>query len=124
MDVATGASEDHPTPLPLDASQSPAVAPPTMTEPGFTGPRDQASLQGGVRDLTGERLADLGSIEAACQSAQSSGMGAENDRRHHYAAAADYVDAVVIPEVPANAVPPSSSDLYPYSGDEPTPAGA
>jgi hypothetical protein len=61
------------------------VAQPTERVPVASGPRDQAALQGGVRDLTGERLSQLAGYEADCSAAMSAGMSAEHDRRNHYA---------------------------------------
>ncbi len=118
MIIASGTPEDHPTPLPLDASGLPAVAPPTPTAP--SGPE-----QGGVRDLTGERLSQLAASEAECAAAQSYGMAADADRRTGYAASTASLGAAMsLPPVPDNAVPPAMSDLYPFAGMEPTPAAA
>lgn len=122
MKIETGTPEDHPTPLPLDASASPAVVAPTPRIPG-------GSEQGGVRDLTGERLSQLGAAEADIAAAQSAGQSADAGRRLHYVASqtplgASYGDQMDLPPVPSAAVPPAMSDLYPYSGMEPTPAAA
>jgi hypothetical protein len=122
MRIADGTAETHETPLPLDASHSPAVAAPTPAFPS-------GNQQGGVRDLTGERLAALAASAAECAAAQSAGMGADSDRRGRYAAAmaplgSGPTDEMTLPVVPANAVPPAMSDLYPYAGMEPTPAAA
>jgi hypothetical protein len=77
MNIATGTPEDHPTPLPVDASGLPGVAPPTAIASG-------AAVQGGVRDLTGERLSQLAAAEAQIAGAQSAGMAAELGRRDGY----------------------------------------
>ena len=122
MRIETGTPEDHPTPLPIDTSATPGVAAPTPVFPSGT-------EQGGVRDLTGERLSQLAASEAECAAAQSYGQNADGNRRQHYMAAmsplgASATDEMVLPPVPAAAVPPAMSDLYPYSGMEPTPAAA
>src|SRR5262245_54582942 len=124
MDIATGAAESHPTPLPYDPGMSPATARETVTA-GLLTPADQ----GGVRDLTGERLGQLASYEQDCAAAQSAGMAAENRRRDHYAQdvlpqGAAYGDAMALPVVPDNAVPASQSFGYPFPGLEPTEAEA
>jgi hypothetical protein len=67
--------------------------------------------------------------EAAAAAAMADGMAAEHGRRTHYAQdillqGTSYGDAMVLPQVPANALPPASSDLYPYSGMQPVPAAA
>lgn len=123
MEIATGTPESHPTPLPLDASHSPGVAPPTAVSGQLT-PADQ----GGVFDAaaTFAEQAAAGTADAAA--AMHAGMSAESDRRAHYAAdvlpvGANYGDAVTLPLVPDNATPAVQSYLFPFSGDEPTPAG-
>jgi hypothetical protein len=123
MDIATGQPEQHPTPLPLDASTHPAVVAPTAINPA-------GSLQGSVRDLTGERVQQLAAGEASAAAAMSAGMSADGDRRQHYQAAmtqqgpGQYGDSLLLPPVPANALPPASQPgLYPYSGDEPVSTG-
>jgi hypothetical protein len=106
VDIATGNSESHPV---LQSSVIPATALPTAVMPGpLSGP--SPVLESGVRDLTGERLADLETIEADCRAAQSAGMAAEMDRRNGYHAdilppGADYGALMDLPPVPANAVP-------------------
>src|SRR5690242_14599533 len=75
--LATGQPEDHPTPLPLNSAGLPGVAPAT---PGFP----PGSEQGGVRDLTGERLSQLAAGEADAAAAMAAGMAAEAGRRQHY----------------------------------------
>ena len=122
MDIATGAAESHPTPLPLDASASPGVQAATPRFPPGT-------EQSGVRDVTGERLSQLAAGEADIAAAQSAGMAADAGRRQHYLASqtplgASAGDQMTLPPVPSAAVPPAMSDLYPYSGMEPTPAAA
>ena len=82
-----------------------------------------------MRDVTGEWLSQLAAVEAAVSAAQSAGMAADAGRRGHYASTmsplgASYGDAMDLPPVPSAAVPPAISDLYPYSGMEPTPAAA
>jgi hypothetical protein len=121
MHIATGQPEDHPTPLPLDASTSPGVAPPTAIVAGqLSGP----TVPAGVFPYQ-DRVAGP---EADIRNAQLAGQAAEHDRRSFYEQdiaplGASYGIEMNLPDVPANAVPPAMSDLYPYSGDEPTPAG-
>jgi hypothetical protein len=124
MKIETGQPEDHPTPLPLDASMLPGVPPPTVIVPGqLSGPTVDA------RDTTGEWQAQREAGEADVAAAQASGMAAETDRRQQYGGqilplGGSYGTQMDIPPVPDNTVPPSQSDLYPYAGLEPTPAGA
>ena len=127
MKIATGTPEDHPTPLPY--SPGDPLAGVTPRTPVASGPADAGPLQGGVRDLTGERLAQLAAGEADAGAAMAAGMAAEGDRRSGYQAQAlplgsHIGDDLVLPAVPTNAVPPAMSDLYPWSGQEPTPADA
>jgi hypothetical protein len=77
MRIETGQAEDHPTPLPLDASHSPGVASPTPREP-------EGTAQGGVYDATAARLAQLGAEETAWTGAMHAGMSADADRRGRY----------------------------------------
>jgi hypothetical protein len=123
MDIATGRPEDHPTPLPYDASQSPATAPPTAIA-SAPSPGNQV----GVFDAMGEQDSRLGGYEADIRAAQATGQNARNAMLAHYSQdilpqGAAYGDLMALPVVPANAVPTEASDAYPYSGMEPTPAG-
>jgi hypothetical protein len=129
MKIETGTPESHEgsgaTPLPLDGSQSPALAGLTATFPSAT---SREGNQGGVRDLTGERLAQLAADAADIAAAQQSGMGNELGRRQHFASdvlpmGAAYGDAMTLPEVPAYSPVPPGSSLYVGPGDEPVPAG-
>jgi hypothetical protein len=120
--ISTGAAEDHPTPLPIDSTATPGVAAPTPRFPS-------GNLQGGVRDLAAERLDLLSASEAECAAAQTAGMSADSDRRGRYAASAGHHgasagDQIALPEVPGNVVPAAESFGYPFSGMQPTPAGA
>jgi hypothetical protein len=122
MRIADGTAEDHPTPLPVDSWATPGVVAPTAIFPS-------GNEQGAVRDLAGERISQLAASAAECAAAQSAGMSADADRRGRYAAAmaplgASATDEMTLPLVPSAAVPPAMSDLYPYSGMEPTPAAA
>jgi hypothetical protein len=122
MRIEDGRPESHETPLPLNAAASPAVVAPTSRFPS-------GNEQGGVRDLAAERLSQLAASAAECAAAQSAGMSADSDRRGLYQSAmaplgASATDEMVLPVVPANAVPPAQSSLYPYAGMEPTPAAA
>ena len=124
MDIATGQAEAAPPLLmPLNDAGLPGVAPSTPVAGLLTGPTV------GARDTTGEYQTQMAAVEADCRAAQSAGMSAENGRRDHYAAGilpvgASYGDAVDIPVVPTNALPPAQSDEYPWQGMEPTPAAA
>jgi hypothetical protein len=124
MRIQDGAAESHPTPLPYDPAACPGTARPTAIVPGqLSGPT------AGARDTMGEYAAPLAASERDIAAAQASGMGAEHQRRDHYGqdvlpVGASYGDPMALPLVPANTVPPASSDLYPWSGTEPTPAGA
>ena len=118
MDIATGTPE----PLPLDASGLPGVQAPTVIA-------DYAMVQGGVRDLTGERISQLDSAESQIAAAMSSGMGIENDRRLAHQSdllptGADYgVPMDISGYVYDQTVPPASQDPYLNSGDEPVAGG-
>jgi hypothetical protein len=95
--IETGTPEDHPTPLLLDASATPAVVAATPRFPSGT-------EQGGVRDLTGERLSQLAASEAEAASARAFGMSADSGRRTGYAAdmsplGAAYGDLLDLPPV-------------------------
>ena len=97
MKIATGASESHEATLPLDASATPGVVPPTR---GFPGTPEQLP----ARDLTGERLADLGASEAECGAAQTAGLAADAARRTFYEGdikplAAEYGLEMALPDV-------------------------
>ena len=122
MDVATGRAEGHESLLPLDESQSPALARPTSIASGPS-PVNQV----GVFDATAEQSGRLSGYEADCRAAQATGQNARNSMLAAYEAGirplgAMYGDQPQLPVVPDNAVPPSSSFLYPFSGDEPVPA--
>jgi hypothetical protein len=117
MRIETGTPEDHPTPLPLDASATPGVVAAT--------PRFPSGVQQGGA-LTNTAGVDFTADAAA---AMSSGMAADADRRGRYAAGmaplgASAGDQMDLPPVPDNALPPAMSDLYPYAGMEPTAAAA
>jgi hypothetical protein len=121
MEIATGTPEDHPTPLPLDQGQSPGVVAPTAIA-------GNAPVQGGVLDLTGQRLSQAAASEAEWSAAMSSAMGAEHGRRDHYAVdilpqGASYGDPVPVEQYPNPAfeVPASQSADYLFAGDEPVP---
>jgi hypothetical protein len=123
MDVATGASESHESLLPLDDSASPALARPTVID-SAPSPVNQV----GVFDATADQAGRLGGYEADIRGAQAAGQNARNAMLSHYQqdilpVGSAYGDAMSLPPVPPNAVPTESSDAYPYSGMEPTPAG-
>jgi hypothetical protein len=96
MRIADGSPESHETPLPLDASGLPAVASATATAPS-------GMEQGGVRDLTGERLSQLAASAADATAAMHAGMSADADRRGRYAVGMSplgpsYGDDMALPE--------------------------
>jgi hypothetical protein len=120
VDIATGQPESHQSLLPLDAH--PAVAHPTATAGQQT-----PGMQGGVFDTAGDQAARLGGYEVDIRAAQAAGMGAEHDRRAHFAqdvlpVGAAHGDPMALPVVPGNAVPAASSYGYSGTGDEPLPA--
>jgi hypothetical protein len=108
MDIATGASESHPTPLPLQDTGS-GITPLAAVTPAVhvaSGPGDAAPLVTGVFDATGERLGQLAASEADWSAAMTAGMGASHDRRQHYGSGigshgATYGDAMVVPRSPS-----------------------
>jgi hypothetical protein len=106
--IETGTPEDHPTPLPLDATATPGVQRPTAVAGQLT-PADQ----GAVRDLTGERLGQLAASEAECGAAMSLGMGADSARRTGYAADISPLGASYDDEV---ALLPVTSDWSKHTG--------
>lgn len=113
MEIATGASESHPTPLPYDPGLSPGVGAPTEVVPGqLVGPTVAAA------DTVGQQQERLAGMEADLRAAQASGMTAEHDRRAHYAGA--NTDPVVLPVVP-DASTPVADQYKPL--DEPMPYG-
>jgi hypothetical protein len=125
MKIATGASEDHPTPLAVNPSASPGVAPVTPR----SGDTPGGSQTAPGRDLTAERLSQLAASEAECAASMSYGMSADGTRRQHYAAAmgphgSSAGDALPLPVVDDNALPAAGSYAYPWSGMEPVPTAA
>jgi hypothetical protein len=114
VNIATGASEPNPTPLPIDASATPSVVAATPRFPSGT-------EQGGVRDLTGERLSQLAAAEADAAAAMSLGMGADADRRGRYVASmaplgASAGDQMALPEVTSDHSKHTGAALSPDSG--------
>ena len=93
MDIKSGQPEQHPTPLSLDSSASPGVAPQTPRFPSETG-RD--GTQGGV-------LTDISGVDFTAEAAaMHAGMAADADRRGRYATGmsplgASYGDAMDLP---------------------------
>jgi hypothetical protein len=82
-----------------------------VTSPIYTGGDDDA----GGRDPV------AGSVAGAVAAADARYLQLQSDT---YGQGSHIGDLMDLPVVPANAVPPSQSDLYPYAGMEPTPAGA
>jgi hypothetical protein len=77
--IATGTPEDHPTPLPLDASATPGVQRPTAIQPGqLSGPTVPA-MDTVAMNLEQQRLGT-----ADCAAAMDAGMSADGARRQHY----------------------------------------
>jgi hypothetical protein len=114
MRIADGTPEDHPTPLPIDTAATPAVVAPTPAFPS-------GNEQGGVRDLTGERLSQLAAAEANISAAQTAGMSADGDRRGRYAASmaplgASAGDAMTLPDVVSDHSKHTGSPGSPDSG--------
>jgi hypothetical protein len=120
VDIASGQSESHPTPAPLDQAAHPGVQQPTQIFPS-------GSEQGRVRDVTADRLTALAAGEAAARQAMSTGMSQDGARREHYESStaplgASAGDQLVLPELPGYVVPPPPWGGYEFSGDEPVPA--
>jgi hypothetical protein len=95
--IATGETEAHPTPLPLNPQ--PAVAPPTAVAPAPNGP----TIDG--RDTVGEYQAQMAAAVAGIAAAQAAGNSAETGRRLGYEAhirplGAFYGDQMTLPPVP------------------------
>src|SRR5690242_2796520 len=93
MRIVDGTPEDHPTPLPLDAGSSPAVAPVTPRYPS-------GNQQGGV-------LADISGVDFTGEvaAAMSLAMSADAGRRTGYEAsmkplAASYGDLMPVSNPP------------------------
>jgi hypothetical protein len=123
LHVETGQLTPAPDPVqPYDPGESPATAPPTAVTGQLSGPTVPA------RDTQGEYAAPLAASEADIRAAQVAGQDARNAMLAHYSQdmpqGSSYGDEMAIPDVPANAVPSEGSDLYPFSGTEPTPASA
>jgi hypothetical protein len=102
--IATGTAEQHETPLPYSPPDD-GLAGVTARAPGASGPPDAGVLVTGVRDLTGERLAQLAAGEADAGAAMAAGMAAEHDRRNHYETdimplGAMYGDTMTLPPSP------------------------
>jgi hypothetical protein len=95
MDIKSGQAESHPTPLSLDTSATPGVAPQPQRFPSETG-RDGS--QGGVaRSIAGVDFTD----DAAA--AMNAAMAADADRRGRYEIGmsplgASYGDSLPLPE--------------------------
>src|ERR1017187_5132940 len=122
FDIATGTYSEAPSVLPLDPSPATAGVTAVAAAPS---PADQTP----VMPYTAMASQDRAAGEADAAAAMAAGMAAEGDRRNHYETdimpmGAAYGDAMDLPVVPTNAVPPAMSDDYPYAGQEPTPADA
>jgi hypothetical protein len=121
MRIADGSSEDHPTPLPLDESASPALARPTVIA-SAPGPGNQTPAFDAVSDQSGR----LRAYESDARAAMQAGMDARVSMLGMYESdirplGADYGSQPALPIVPEAATAPSNSFLYPWQGDEPVP---
>lgn len=123
-DVASGGFEAHgDTVHPIDASATPGVQAPTAIAPNAS-----AREQGAVWDGTADFAAVASAGEADCQAAMDAAMDTRNAMLGHYQAGilglgSPAIDEMQLPPVPDTATPPSQSDLYPWGGLEPVPAG-
>jgi hypothetical protein len=101
MDIKSGQAEQHPTPLPLDTSATPGVAPPTPAFPS-------GNQQGGV-------LADISGVDftAEAAAAMAAAMSADADRRGRYATGMSPLGASYGDEM---ALPPVGSDWSKHTG--------
>lgn len=116
FDIAAGTSTAAEALQPLDATGLPGIQQPTAILPGqLAGPTYDAL------DTTTMFQEQMAAGEADARAAQAVGMAAETDRRSHYQG--QIGDAMDLPLVPDAAEPATQSDLYPYAGQEPTPAG-
>ena len=121
MKIATGETEQHPTPLPIDTSATPGVVAPGPTFPGASGPADAASQIGGVMPTTAMFAEQAAAGTADCAAAMSSGMGADADRRGRYEAdisplGASYGDDLALPPVTSDTSKHTGSPGSPDSG--------
>ena len=105
MKIADGTPEMHETPLPVDTSATPGVAPPTPVFPS-------GNVQGAV-------LGDISGVDftADAVAAMHAGMAADADRRGRYASAmgpmgAAATDEMSLPPVPEQVTAPASGNLY------------
>jgi hypothetical protein len=120
FDITTGLySEANPV-HPLDPSATPGVQAPTAIAPNADA-REQGGVWDGTADFAAQ--ADAGAADAAA--AMSQAMDAKLGSMAHYqdpllSLGGHTGDLMDIPVVPAAAVPPSDSFLYPFGGDEPT----
>jgi len=106
MDIKSGQAEAHETPLPLDASHSPGVAPPTQIASNETTQMGPTFISTSGVDFT-----------ADASVAMAAGMAADADRRGRYAAAmgpmgAAATDEMSLPPVPEQVTVPASGNLY------------
>jgi len=106
MDIKSGQPESHETPLPLDASHSPGVAPPTQVASNETTQMGPTFINTSGVDFT-----------ADASVAMAAGMAADADRRGRYAAAmgpmgAAATDEMSLPPVPEQVTVPASGNLY------------
>ena len=113
MKIADGTPEDHPTPLGLDASATPGVAPPPVTSGSGT-------EQGGVRDCAA-KARRLAAAEAEISGAQHSGMSADGGRRRELKLdmaplAASYGDEMTLPQVTSDISKRAGSPGSPGAG--------
>lgn len=128
LDINTGQLADHDSgvlPLADTGSGIDAISGVTPVASIVPDRRGNLSDYGAVFDATAQLAADMASGEADCRAAQAAGMDARTSMVHGMEAvmlplgSSPY--AFPVPDVPDNAMPPSDSFLYPWSGDEPTP---
>ena len=91
MDIKSGQAESHPTPLPIDTSATPGVAPPTQVASNETTQMGPTFINTSGVDFTADASA-----------AMAAGMAADADRRGRYATTmsplgASYGDSLNLP---------------------------
>lgn len=131
-DPATGITTPHGDVVQALQPDGPGITPvmPPTAVAASTGPdRLDAASYGGVFDATASLTAQMAQQTAEATAAQSAGMDARDSMLSHYEAQAmplggQIGDNLVLPVVPDNAVIASSSDDYPWPGDEPVPSSA
>ena len=124
FNVTTGEYSDADPVHPVDASATPGVQAQSATAGLLT-----SADQGAVMDNQGMFAAQARAGEGDARAAMAQAMDARHAAMAHYAQdilpqGSSYGDAMALPPVPSNALPPAQSSLYPYGGLEPVPAQA